>query len=161
MIMRLVYTLSFVFFFVATSLGQTFTLSELIKMSKMDVDNFDTYVTAKGFVFSKEDIDDNYQGVEYAFELNRTDRTKALKFLTLYQRFYFYKYAIAYQTIYKKEYLAIKNQIKALGFKLEESNFHTNDEGITSNHFVYKKGKARISIYASSTDFEINYQVDY
>lgn len=159
--MRPIYTFFFVFFFVTTSLGQTFTLPELIKMSKMDVDNFDTYVTAKGFVFSNEDVGDNHQGVEYAFNLDRTDRTKALKFLTLYQRYYFFKYAISYQTINKKEYLAIKNQIKALGFKLEESNFHKRDEDTTSNHFVYKKGKARISIFASSKDFEINYQVDY
>ena len=159
--MRLIYTFSFVFFFVATSLGQTFTLSELIKMSKMEVDDFDTYVTAKGFVFSKEDINNDVKGVEYALEINQIDRFKALKFLTLYQSYYNYKNAISYQTPNRKEYISFKNQIKALGFKLEKSDIFTKSNGISANSFDYKKGKVSISLYASSTVFEINYKVDY
>jgi hypothetical protein len=127
----------------------------------MDVDNFDTYVTAKGFVFLEEKNDENRKGVTYALDLSDIDNSKAIKFLTVYQRYFFRKYSISYQTIYKKEYLAIKNQIKALGFKLEESEVVTDDDGDASNHFVYKKGKARISLFAGSKFFEINYQVDY
>lgn len=88
----------------------------------MDVDNFDTYVTAKGFVFSKEDIGNDVQGVEYALEISRIDRLKALKFVTMYQSYYNYKNAISYQTFNKNEYISIKNQIKAMGFKLEKSD---------------------------------------
>jgi competence protein ComGF len=49
--MRTLYTFLFVLVFTTISIGQSFTLPELIKMSKMNVDDFDTYVTAKGFVF--------------------------------------------------------------------------------------------------------------
>ena len=65
--MRLLYTLLFVISFLSTSVGQSFTLPELIKMSKMDVDNFDTYVTSKGFVFMKGENDIYVQGGTYRF----------------------------------------------------------------------------------------------
>ena len=127
----------------------------------MNVDNFDTYVTAKGFVFSKEDIGTDFQGVEYALEISRIERFKALKFHTLYQSYYNYKNAISYQTSNKNEYLSIKNQIKALGFKLKESDVFTKSDGTSANSFDYRKGNVSIRIYASSTVFEINYKVDY
>jgi hypothetical protein len=127
----------------------------------MDADNFDTYVTAKGFVFSKEEINENLKGVEYALEISQIDKSKALKFLTLYQGYYNYKNAISYQSLDKKEYISWKNQIKASGFKLEKSDIYTNSKGISANSFYYKKGNVSISLFASSKGFEINYKVDY
>ncbi len=127
----------------------------------MDVDNFDTYVTAKGFVFSKEEIANEVKGVTYALEISRIDRLRALKFLSLYQSYYNYKYAISYQTVNKNEYLSIKNQLKVMGFKLEKSDIFTNSKGISANTFDYKKGNSSVSLFATSTFFEINYKVDY
>ena len=157
--MRLIYTFFFVFFLVATSFGQTFKLSELINMSKMNVDDFDTYVTSREFVFLGESRDMNFQGVNYAYKLNPRDKSEAKKHLTLYTRLYDFKNAITYQTFDKNEYLVIKNQIKNLGFIFKNSKVHTSKEGLMVNSFVYKKGKAEISLYVDLETFEINYKV--
>jgi len=141
------------------SFGQSFSLPELIKMSKMSVDDFDTYVTSKGFVFEGVEKDDHLEGVSYA--LNPTSDSRSSKFITLYQRFYDYRYKISLQTIDKKEYINIKNQIKTLGFKLQDSGIFTSDEGRVSNRFDYGKGKSKVSIYADATSFEVNYKVEF
>jgi hypothetical protein len=159
MIMRQLYTFFFVFFFALTSFGQSFSISELIKMAKMDVDTFDSYVTSKGFAFHLEENDNDVQGLEYAFEISKKDLLRAEKFITLYQRYFNYRYAIHYQTLSKKEYVNIKNQIKVLGFKLKDSGIYEDDDGTASTHFEYIKGNATISIFADYKTYEINYMV--
>jgi hypothetical protein len=44
----IIFSLFFICFY---SFGQSFSLPELIKMSKMNVDDLDTYVSSKGFIF--------------------------------------------------------------------------------------------------------------
>lgn len=158
--MRLLFAFSFVLFFTTTSLGQSFTLPELIKMSKMNVDDFDTYVTSKGFVFEGADNEDQTEGVSYALNLNISN-SKASKFIGLYERHYDDKYYIHFQTIDKNEYINIKNQIKTLGFKLKNSRIFTTDEGKVVNRFLYIKGKSEITIYVDGKSFEVNYKVKY
>ncbi len=123
----------------------------------MDNDSFDTYVTSKGFVFMEEVKDKNREGVSYALNLSKIDNSRALKFITLYQRFLGFKYSISYQTSDRNEYVNIKNQIKSLGFKLYKSEIFNSDDGESSNNFMYVKGKETISLFAGSTSFEINY----
>lgn len=163
--MRLLYTLLFVIIFISTSIGQTFTLPELIKMSKMDVDDFDTYVTSKGYVFHDEVDNDEMQSVGYALDVNENDYSKANKFITLYQRYsvynFKYRYYVNYQTLDKKEYVKIKNQIKALGYILKDSLVLTDHDGTVSQHFEYKKGKSNISIFANYKSYEIAYSVNF
>ena len=148
------------FFNCSYSIGQSFSLPELIRMSKMSVDDFDTYVTSRGFVFKDADKEDHKDGVNYALNLNISN-SKASKFIALYQRFFNYRYKISLQTLDKVEYINIKNQIKTLGFKLYDSGIFTSDAGEVSNRFNYSKGKSEISIYASATSFEINYGVKF
>lgn len=125
----------------------------------MDVDNFDTYVTAKGYSFYKE-IDETYrQGVGYAYNLDSYS-LKATKFISLFQRNHDYRFYLYYQTLDKKEYLNIKNQVKALGFTLKDNSVYKSENGSVSNHFVYRKGKAEVDIFADYNSFEINYVVD-
>jgi hypothetical protein len=160
MIRRLKYTFLLVVFLAITSFGQSFSMSELIRMSTMDVDNFDTYVTSKGYVFHKSIDEPTRTGVGYAFNLDY-DNSTASNFIKLYQRYYKYRYCISYQTIDKKEYINVKNQLKVLGFKLKDTSVFKSDDGMVSNNFVYRKGKAEIDIYSSFDSYEINYTVDY
>ncbi len=136
--MRHLYAFLFIIFFTTISNGQSFSLPELIKMSKLSLDDFDTYVTSKGFVFEGADKEDNFERVNYALNLNFSN-SKALKFITLYKRFIGARYFISYQTLDKIEYLKIKNQLKALGFILQDSRIFTNKEephkGEVSNVF--------------------------
>ena len=149
------------FFNCSYLIGQSFSLPELIKMSKMSVDDFDTYVTSKSFVFEGVTKDDHFESVDYALNLNISN-SRASKFITLYQRFSRHRYYISYQTSDKKEYVNIKNQIKTMGFKLQDSGIFTNAEtSKVSNRFDYGKGKSVVSIYANATLFEINYGVEF
>jgi hypothetical protein len=68
------------------------------------VDDFDTYVTSKGFVFEGADNEDQTEGVSYALNLNISN-SKASKFIGLYERHYDDKYYIHFQTLDKNEVL--------------------------------------------------------
>ncbi len=159
--MRLICTIYFVLFLISTSIGQTFTLSELIKMPKMDMDNFDTYVTAKGFVFVRDINLEEAKGVTYALNLNRNDKRNADKFIKWYSKYFSNRYAINYQSNDKNEYIKFKSQISILGFKFIKTDIIIDEFGLKNNYFKYRKGKEEISIFTSSEDFEISYKVDY
>lgn len=152
-----------VLFFSTNTFGQNFSMPELIKMSKMDTDTFDTYVTSRGFVFFEEENKKNVEGVSYALNISRIDKSKASKFITLYQIYYDSRYSISYQTSNRQEYLNIKSQIKNLGFRLENSKVFNGEikNGSSANHFEYKKGKATIDLYAGSTNFEIDFELNF
>lgn len=156
--------LALLFFSFSTSFAQSFSLPELIKMSKMSVDDFDTYVTSKGFVFEGADKDDDFERLNYALNLDISN-SRALKFITLYKRYNEGRYFISYQTLDKKEYLNIKNQLKTLGFILQDSRIFTNKgevyKGEVSNVFEYGKGKSEVTLYANAKYFEIDYLVKY
>jgi uncharacterized membrane protein len=135
-------------------------MSELIKMSKMNVDDFDTYVTSKGFSFYKQTDETNIQSVEYALNLE-SSTLRAEKFITLFQRYFESRFNLNYQTLDKKEYLNIKNQLKALGFIFKDQFVFKKVDGSEKNVFEYRKGKAKILIFAGDKSFEINYEVNY
>jgi hypothetical protein len=151
------------FFNYSFSFGQSFSLSELIKMSKMDVEGFDTFVSIKGFVFSREDTEDGHKGVTYILNPDKFDKSKAEKFITLYSPFQYRfnrKLGISYSTVKKIEYLNIKNQIKNLQFQFVENKIITQPSGVSANYFLYRKGLEEISIFASNDNsYEINYKV--
>lgn len=161
MLRRLKYSFLLVVFLVTTSFGQTFTMSELIKMSKMDVNNFDTYVTSKEFVFVEDINLEEAKGVTYAFNLNRNDKRYAEKFIKHYSKYFRNRYVINYQSTDKNEYLKFKSQISLLGFKFIKTDIITDKLGIKNNYFEYRKGKEEISIFTSSEDFEISYLVEF
>ena len=94
--MKPFYAFCFVLSIVNISNGQTFTLPELIKLSKMYTDDFDTYVTSKGFAFLEEKNNEHRNGVTYALNINDLDKSKASKFITLYQRYFNKKYSLYY-----------------------------------------------------------------
>jgi hypothetical protein len=127
----------------------------------MSVDDFDTYVTSRGFVFFDGKEEENIKGVTYALNLSKIDNSKAENWVSLYEFFFNKRYSITYQTHNKSEYLKIKNQIKQFGFKLTLSKVVADeDTGSSSNYFEYRKGKSEVSIFANSRGYEISYIVD-
>lgn len=159
LIMKPFYILFIIVFFSFNSFCQSFSMMELIKMSKMDNDTFDTYVTSRGFKFFNDTNEDQLVGVTYALNRDRIEESKASKFITLYQLYYDRKYSITYQTMNMKDYLQIKKEIKVLGFGLVDSEIFKDNNGASSNHFQYRKGKSRIDLYATPTSYEINFEV--
>ena len=129
--------------------GQSFLLTELINMTKMDIDNFDTYVSNKGFKFLESKENEYLKGITYAFNQSSYSKT-ADKFITLnYEYFGETNKNVTFQTSKTVEYLNIKNQISPLGFKFKETKTF---EGAT--FLVYTKGKYELELisFQSETD---------
>ena len=148
--MRVVFTFLFVLFFVSTSAGQSFTLQEMIKLSKLDLEKFDTYVTTKGYeIYSDDKLEEG--AVCYAKHLSTTDAIPA-NFISKNLNH------ISIQSHERNFYLKIKNQLKVLGFKLVESKTHKMKNGDNGLNFVYRKGISAVVIYVgSNSNYEINY----
>lgn len=140
----------FVFTSFFNSIGQSISLPDIIKLSKLDSESLDTYLTSKGFGFIGSKKDGDVDGLEYAYDY---ENNKANKFITVYNRFYDSKLCVNFQTLDRQEYLKIKNQIKALGFKLYSSKVVDGSKQM----FRYRKGKNVISVFASIDLFEINF----
>lgn len=156
--MRYINSFCFALLFVIPSFGQTFSMLELIKMSKMNPESFDTYVSKKGFVFTGEVNSNNFDGIQYALEYNPDYKT-AMKFITLYSRYNNSYFGINYQTLSNSDYVKIKEQIKTLGFKFKESRSYSDQNEKPFNCFVYSKYRSagEIIIYSSVDNYQITY----
>ena len=128
---------------------------ELMKMSKMNPESFDTFVSSKGFVFIGDVNDTNYEGVQYAIDYNPDDK-KALKFVTLFSRHYNHRFGLNYQTLSNTEYVNLKNQIKGLGFKYLYSESYSIDE-MPHKSFTYGSGKSLLTFITSLNKYQITY----
>ena len=121
--------------------SQSFSLTELINMTKMDIDNFDTYVSNKGYKFLEVNDTEHQKGNTYAFEQSSYSK-KAAKFISFYYEYFGgTNKNVTVQTTMTAEYLKIKNQIKPSGFKFKETKTF---EG--STFLVYTKEKYEISL---------------
>ena len=81
----------------------------------MDWDDFDTYVTSKGYEYYKTEDDDFAETKAYSYDQARN--SKAVYFIakSVYKKTF--TKMVAFQTVKKTEYLAIKEQLKTVGFK--------------------------------------------
>jgi hypothetical protein len=124
----------------------------------MNPESFDTYASKKGFVFTGEVNNENFDGIQYALEYNPDNKT-AMKFVTLYSRYNNAYYAINYQTLSNSDYIKIKEQIKLLGFRFKESRSYADQNEKPFNCFVYGKNKSagEIIIYTSLDNYQITY----
>jgi len=128
----------FIFFICSSyfSFGQM-TVSEMMKIYKMDMDQFETYALSKGYKFNELVNDENSYGHEYI-----KGYSENTKYLTLYSSFFSRGINVNYQTSNTNEYLNFKNQLKNLGFVLHsEETF--KDEPVK----VYRNKTYEIRIY--------------
>ena len=92
------------------------TVSEMMRVYKMDMDQFETFAINKGYKFYKFQKDENTYGHTY-----KKGYGENIKYLTLYSRFYSKGIYVYYQTSNSNEYLIFKNQLKNFGFVLTPS----------------------------------------
>jgi hypothetical protein len=132
--------------------SQSVSLNELIIMSKMDIDAFDSYVTGKGYSF-KENKDLSTCSLQaYSFDDLQGRDGLGVRWLTLEYNYTDEKNKgyVQYQTIYKKDYVDLKNSLLKNGFKFQQTKKLEDEEGIK---FIYKKGKIEIRLTSKlSTD---------
>lgn len=141
--------------------SQSFTLNELIKISKYSEDDFDTYVTKKGYIFD-EVSEKEYQytsSIDYTFLVNGLKNCFISKIEDKTKSFNFW---VTFQTSESKTYLSIKEELKVYGYKLFDKG--TSDG---SNFFKYKKGNNLVSLWSISRTNEytnrttINYEINF
>jgi len=128
------------FFFISSIFvnAQTLGLIDMVKMNKMNNDDFDTYVTQKGFKYYEFENDEfkkstsyirgSKDNVEY---ITRFDYPIERKHITM----------VSYQTTNSKIYLKFKNELKQFGYVFQEKG--SDDNGTFIN---YKKGKIECSL---------------
>lgn len=125
------------------------TPTEMMKIYKMDMDQFETYSLNKGYEFSNTKDNENLFGVTYTKGLGTNT-----KYLTLYTRHFVDGIMVRYQTSNNNEFASFKNALKVNGFKLVDT--HTFDGNIVKK-YILKEWV--IEIYSGVDDyvyFEIN-----
>ena len=137
------------------AIGQSISVSNILKVAKMDRESFEIYAMDKGFVFNEFEEDENFKGLsmfkgEYGSE----------EYLTNYSKYFWYKQSVNYQTANTKRLSSIYKELKTLGFKLVDSNGVEND----SYGFQYVKNYERgtkevLNINIKSDWVEIGYKV--
>jgi len=123
--------------------SQSFSLNELIKISKYNEDDFDTYVTKKGYIFEEASEKTIASITSYTFLVKGLKTYYVSKFLEKESAFW-----VSFQTPDTKNYLSIKEELKTYGYKLFDKG--TMDG---SNYFKYKKGNSIVSLWSISTTY--------
>ena len=137
---------------------QKFTLAELISMTKMSFDDFDTYATNKKYIYLKAESEEIFKSTSYAF--NPTN-DKAKFFIAKYEYFIIPKAAVSYQFASSEYYTSIKNELIKAGFKLlsekekdGEKNFKYNKDGIVIDIWIMRDNENNAGI--QETYYEIS-----
>ncbi len=127
------------FFLLLTShfFGQNINLQELIKLNNYSFDNFDTYVTQKGFRYYQNEDTDYANNTSYSYSSNGIIISYISKISYKMQQ----KEMISFQTPSSAIYISIKNDLKKLGFK------YVGIDTFEGSTFInYKKGNVEISL---------------
>ncbi len=123
--------------------AQSFTVNQLIKLAQMNIDDFDTYVTKKGYKFSETSVHDTYQ--IHSYRLPKIERDKPIsidKYILNPKR----KNVVNFTTYSTTEYLNFKNALKELGYKF--INKEDNKE-LGGTYLLYKKGNIQVTLSSS------------
>jgi hypothetical protein len=126
--------------------SQSFSLNELLSISKMDLDTFDTTVTNKGFVFNGTKDLENYSVQYYKYnDIKEVDGIRPI--ISLAFR-YVYKQGnkkseLSHQTSNKNDYVLFKKNILLNKYKFIRKFIEY--EGMT---FTYSKGKTEIRLHS-------------
>ncbi len=93
----------------SSSFAQKFTLNELIKMNNMNLNDFDTYVTSKGYVFENG----NTKMRSYHYNKSKVNGEHFTAERHVYKSETGF---IGYHTLHSEEYSSFKNQLKEMHF---------------------------------------------
>ena len=143
--MKYIFSILLIFSF-NLSFGQM-TPSEMMKIYKMDFDQFETYSIGKGYKF------DNLKNDEYRYGHCYTKGNRYnTKYLTLCNPYFDEGVKVTYQTSNSNEYLNFKNQMIKLGFVL-----YSKDDFNDEPYKVYRNNKYQIYLFTMKDNiFEIS-----
>ena len=108
--------ISIIFILFANSIySQSINLTDLVALSKSNIDEFDDLVSSKGYKFYKSENSDYTKSISYAYDLksNNTAEHYITRNTTIESK----KTSIAFQTTKIEYYIIIKQELKKMGFK--------------------------------------------
>ena len=143
-------TLLFLSVFLTTLSYSQITISELIKVAKMDRDSFEIYALDKGYSYDKIEVTENQNRLVY-YKKNGSLEC----YLKHYTKFYIKKHTSGQQTS-NVDLLIWYNQLKELGFEIKDTF-----EFAGAYCKNYTKGKAMVSIYIKKDFIEMGYKEDF
>ena len=129
------------------SQAQKFTVPQLISMSKMNFDDFDTYITQRGYSYYDGESDENMQSKSYKNNAVNSKTFTRMIVVTMYTDKSGYMF---YQTPDKVEYLGFKQQVKALGYDFDKSI----DDGNKATSLEYKKDGIPIQLSTAISELK-------
>lgn len=116
--------------------GQSFNLDELAKMNNMKIDDFDSYVVKKGFVFDKTKIKKRKE-IAVSLETTYEYRKDNKKVSTIAKEEYYNGLKeINYTFLSTELYLSLKNDLKLGNYILLPSKADTLSETIKDVNFL-------------------------
>ena len=141
-------------FFTGISYSQI-SVSQLIKIAKMDMESFEIYAMEQGYVLN-EAVDDKFYGKGLSF-VKYDGHRDVTRYLASYSEYFSAKYHSGYASEdINFELPNIYRSLKELGFKLENTEYNKNLADIVK---TYIKGEEEIKIYITKEDFEMGYTV--
>jgi hypothetical protein len=136
------------------AIGQSISVSNILKVAKMDRESFEIYAMDKGFVFHKVEEDEHIKG------LIMFKGGYGGEYLSNYSKFFGNKHSTNYQTYNTKRLSSIYKELKTLGFKLVDSKgLENNSDGFQYEKNYQRGTKEGINIYIKSDWVEIAYSV--
>lgn len=132
-----------------TGFSQSFSVAELVKISKYSADDFDTYVTKKGYVFYEETDEEIASGTSYTFLLNGAKRFYITKYNPKKRNYYW----VDFQTSNSNTYLKIKEELKNSGYlQIDKGTING------STYFKYRKQGKEVNLFSGSETNEYTKQ---
>ena len=135
---------SFLVFLLLISISgftQSFTVSELVKISKYSADDFDTYVTKKGYIYNSETDGEFSSGTHYTFLVDGAKRYYVTKYFPKKKNYYW----VNFQTASSSTYLKIKEELKNSGYaQIDKGTING------STYFTYRKEGKEVTLISES-----------
>ena len=126
------------------SYGQI-SISDLIKVGKMDLESFEIYALEKGFRFNK--IENDEEDNLYGLGMKKPDGQRT-EYLTNYQKYYGdAARAVNYQGPIQEKLVSIYKELKSLGFEMYDMSEYENDGKTYFLKEYIKNGGEEITIY--------------
>jgi hypothetical protein len=140
--MKKLILLAILLFITSNSFAHNFDLEELIKMAAMSMQEFDSYISQKGYSF-KEAQEKRY--VTYrSYKYNSEDigtGCSVTKCIYPDPR----ESSIVYRTMEREDFFNIRMKMKRLGFRyVTTESHHDTDHDVI--WLVYRKGKIRLAL---------------
>lgn len=130
------------------ALGQL-TVSDMIKVYNMDLDQFETYAIMKGYEFHSIDKTDDFFGHVYL-----KGKGQNTKYIELYTKWFSYGKKSGYQTSNSTELINFKNDLKNKGFILIDT-YDFKGRAVKT----YKLKNWQLSIFTSNESDESRYEI--